>query len=205
VINYLEIALEQPLDDRLKQNLSSAQSSSKSLIHVIDDLLNLTGSDSSDTIPDLFDAFDLRKMIQEVMEPLRHFAERKMLEFEYIEGPGVHQHVRGEMVPIQRSLTNLITNAITYTDKGKVTVEWTRIQMEDSDVTRLSVKDTGIGIAEQGLDQLFQDLEQIVYDGSEPGQQGKEDLKMGDERSFNMGLGLASVCKFIPLTRIYCT
>jgi signal transduction histidine kinase len=101
------------------------------------------------------------------------------------------------MPPIQRSLSNLITNAITYTEKGSVTVEWSRIITEDSDVTRLSVVDTGIGMNEQELDRVFQGFEQIAYDGSEHDNPGEPTPTAHTKPGLEMGLGLASVCKLI--------
>jgi signal transduction histidine kinase len=185
------------LDENTKQNLSSAQSSSKSLLYVIDDLLNLTGS-QGDSMPEFFEAFDLKTMIHDTIEPLRHFAERKNLQLELVEHPGVHRHVRAEMHPVQRALSNLITNAIVHTDVGKVTVEWSCFNTDGSEVTRLSIADTGRGMTEEELDKLFQDLEQIADDTSE-----HDEAKPRSNEVFGMGLGLASVGESLPRIRLH--
>jgi signal transduction histidine kinase len=187
VINYLEIVLEQPLSENVKQNLVSAHSSSKSLLYVVEDLLHLTGS-QSDLIPEMFEAFDLKMMIEGVIETLRHFADRKGLILSLIIQPDVRRYVRGEMQLVQRSLTNLITNALKYTEKGDIIVTWSRMMESETELTRISVKDTGRGISEMELDTIFQEMEQISYDASD-----LDDTMIRHAGRFGLGLGLASV------------
>jgi signal transduction histidine kinase len=175
------------LNEKLQQNLASARSSSKSLLYVIDDLLNLTGGHGTST-PEFFDAFDLKKMIEDTIVPLRHFAEDKGLSLKFIEHADVSRHVRGEMHAVQRSLSNLVTNAISYTDRGEVTIEWSSGLADESEVTRLSVTDTGRGLTEQELDDLFQQMEQIAYDTNELTQSENK-----SKEAIVMGIGLASV------------
>jgi signal transduction histidine kinase len=172
---------------KLRQNLAFAQTSSKSLLYVIDDLLNVT-SDHDAFGPDFFDAFDLKAMIEDTLAPLHRFADSKGLAFKFLEHPYVCRHVRGDMHAIQRCLSNLVTNAISYTDQGMVTVEWNCPIMDDSQITRLSVTDTGRGLTEQELDELFQQMEHIAYDTNKLTQTENE-----SDTPVIMGTGLTSV------------
>lgn len=76
VINYLEMALEKQLEDSTKAALTASYSASKSLIFVIDDLLNLTGSTTGSILP-LCDAFDIANCLDEALDPLKRLAKEK--------------------------------------------------------------------------------------------------------------------------------
>ena len=71
--------MEKPLEDSTKQALASSYAASKSLIYVIDDLLNLTGG-TTGSIPVLADPFDLASCLEEALDPLKRLAGEKGVE-----------------------------------------------------------------------------------------------------------------------------
>ena len=88
IINYLEIALEGALDQETRDNLSKSHSASKSLIYVINDLLDLTNTEEGQAlIKD--EVFDLLATIREATDSFKGDAKRKGLAYEIVEHPGV--------------------------------------------------------------------------------------------------------------------
>ncbi|KAL9102488.1 MAG: hypothetical protein Q9187_009116, partial [Circinaria calcarea] len=88
IINYLEIALEGSLDNETRENLSKSHSASKSLIYVINDLLDLTKTEQGQNlIKD--DVFNLSDTVREATDMFKGDAKRKQIGYEVIENPGV--------------------------------------------------------------------------------------------------------------------
>src|SRR4051812_47719114 len=95
VINYLEMALEKPLEDSTKDALTQSYNASKSLIYVIDDLLNLTGS-TTGSIPQLCETFDLMACLEETLDPLKRLAREKGVELVLRTSSGASRFLRGD-------------------------------------------------------------------------------------------------------------
>lgn len=119
IINYLEIALEGSLDQETRENLSKSHSASKSLIYVINDLLDLTKTEEGqELIKD--EVFDLLATIYEARDSFRGDALRKGLEYEVIEHPGIPQFVHGDQRRVRQVVSNIIANAMQNTTSGYV-------------------------------------------------------------------------------------
>ena len=161
IINYLEIALEGSLDQETRDNLSRSHSASKSLIYVINDLLDLTKTEEGkQVIKD--DAFDLLETVQEATEPFKGDAKRKQIGYEVIQKPGVPRSVIGDQRRVRQAISNVVANAIQHTNEGSVIVElWlagkegTRVEID------IVVQDTGVGMSSSKLDELFSEMEQV--------------------------------------------
>lgn len=92
IINYLEIALEGTLDQETRENLTKSHSASKSLIYVINDLLDLVKTEEGQALIKS-EIFDLPATIRDSAELFKNDAKRKNLEYEVIEHPGVPRFV----------------------------------------------------------------------------------------------------------------
>jgi CheY-like chemotaxis protein len=161
----LEIALEKPLDEDTKDVLRKSHSASQSLVYVIDDLLNLTNA--QETNFDMLEAaFDITAGMAEIFEPLRAYAERKGLAFSNtIDSHQVPEFVRGDLQRFQQILTQVVSNAIRHTSEGSVTVVSRVVSTRDSYcLLETQIRDTGEGLSENELDDIFQDLEQVSAD-----------------------------------------
>ena len=161
IINYLEIALEGSLDQETRDSLAKSHSASKSLIYVINDLLDLTKTEEGHELTK-DDIFSLTQTIREVTDMFRGDAKRKQLEFVLTEHPGVPGLVIGDQRRTQQALSNIIANAIQNTVTGGVTVECWVAHREGRRVdVEIAVQDTGAGMAASKLDALFRELEQV--------------------------------------------
>ncbi|KAK5163945.1 uncharacterized protein LTR77_010341 [Saxophila tyrrhenica] len=204
IINYLEIALEGALDQETRDNLSKSHSASKSLIYVINDLLDLTKTEEGgELVKD--EVFDLMATLAEATDPYKGDAKRKNIEYEVIGRPGLPTSVIGDQRRVRQAISNVTANAIQNTSQGGVTVEMCLTSREETKCElEVSVSDTGVGMSSQKLDQLFRELEQVESEGESyigdaiaPTQQKElpEPQKKGEERT--LGLGLALVARIV--------
>ncbi|KAK4693064.1 two-component system, chemotaxis family, sensor kinase Cph1, partial [Lecanoromycetidae sp. Uapishka_2] len=201
IINYLEIALEGAIDQETRDNLSKSHSASKSLIYVINDLLDLTKTEEGhNLIKD--EVFDLPATIREATDSFTGDAKRKNIEYEVLEMSGVPQLVMGDQRRVRQAISNLTANAIQHTSNGHVKVEiWLSGKAEHRADVDIVVQDTGVGMSPEKLDSLFRELEQVQTESDE-GLQEKLALEptsaKSDEKSKRtLGLGLALVARIV--------
>ncbi|CAN5496056.1 hypothetical protein BH09PLA1_BH09PLA1_10430 [soil metagenome] len=146
--------------------------SAHTLVDLVSDVLDITRFDSGKV--DLQESVvSLTELISEECRPLQQAAREKGLSFE-CQLPSGRLNVRTDRVKLSRILTNLISNAIKFTDKGGITISIAK--NEDGSVS-ISVRDTGCGIPREHHDRVFDEYFQ---------------LKNQDrDRSKGSGLGLA--------------
>ncbi|KAI4598251.1 Light-sensor Protein kinase [Pestalotiopsis sp. 9143b] len=190
IINYLEIALEGSLDQETRDNLAKSHSASKSLIYVINDLLDLTMTEEGqDLIKD--EIIDFPACFKEATDPFKVDAKRKGITYEVIEHPGLPSHVHGDNRRVRQAIANLTANAIEHTKEGSVKIECFVVEVVGTRVKiEIVVQDTGKGMNNAKLDALFQELEQVStddsFDEAEPAKDGRA-----------LGLGLAVVARIV--------
>lgn len=198
IINYLEIALEGALDHETRENLLKSHSASKSLIYVINDLLDLTKTEEGqDLIRE--EIFDLPATVREAASQFENDARRKGLQYQTNEQPGVPQYVQGDQRRVRQAIANITANAIQHTTRGSITIDLWLVELQASTCTvEISIADTGVGMSDDKLDALFRELEQVSSDGA-PGilieTKGSSSGQKDDERA--LGLGLAVVARII--------
>ncbi|KAI1134109.1 hsp90-like protein [Hypoxylon sp. FL0543] len=194
IINCLEIAMEGPLDQETRENLARSHSASKSLIYVINDLLDLTNmEEGQELMKD--EILDLPACIQEATEPFKVDAKRKGLTYEVVEDPGLPRYVHGDYRRVRQAVANVTANAIQHTREGSIRVESYVTEVFEARVkVEIVIQDTGRGMNDEKVDSLFQDLEQVSADGDES--TSVEDIeKPGKGRT--LGLGLAVVARIV--------
>jgi light-regulated signal transduction histidine kinase (bacteriophytochrome) len=201
IINYLEIALEGALDTETRENLSRSHSASKSLIYVINDLLDLTKTEEGGSLIK-GESFELKDTVREATDMFRNDAKRKNIGYKVIEHPGLPNHCIGDQRRVRQAISNITANAIQNTTQGSVKVEIyvaARTGKDHVDV-EVAVSDTGVGMSQKKLDRLFFDLEQVQ---SEPASMLEDALVPSPKRiadpgeNATLGLGLAVVARII--------
>lgn len=203
IINYLEIALEGALDQETRENLAKSHSASKSLIYVINDLLDLTKTEEGHNLIKN-EVFDFPATVRESTDAFKGDAKRKQIEFRLVEHSGVPQLVVGDQRRVRQAISNLTANAIQNTSNGAVKVEFACATRVDGLVgIDIVVQDTGVGMSPSKLDALFRDLEQV--------QSGTNDealsegltsspykaIKQVKDEKRTLGLGLAVVARVV--------
>lgn len=200
IINYLEIALEGALDQETRDNLAKSHSASKSLIYVINDLLDLTKTEEGHDLVK-GDIFNLKDTLKEATDAFSGDAKRKDITYEVIEHPGLPKHVLGEQRKVRQAISNITANAIQHTTQGGVRIEMqvAAVDAGKADI-EVTVEDTGAGMSAKQLDSLFRDLEQVQSEPSDFfGQEVNESKLLGNEGETKrtLGLGLAVVARII--------
>ncbi|KAL1306121.1 hypothetical protein AAFC00_004237 [Neodothiora populina] len=203
IINYLEIALEGALDQETRENLSKSHSASKSLIYVINDLLDLTKTEEGGELIKE-EVFDLSSTLKEATEPFSGDARRKQIDFEVVEHPGLPKHVIGDQRKIRQAISNITANAIQNTIRGGVEVQMYLASRDERHVeVEVSVQDTGAGMSDKKLDSLFRELEQVqseaidMLDGPKQPEDSRIEADQKSEHKRTLGLGLAVVARIV--------
>ena len=203
IVNYLEIALEGALDSETRDSLTKSYSASKSLIYVINDLLDLTNTEKGQELVK-HELFDLPQTIKHATDMFEAEAKRKNIGFTVQSHAGLPKQVLGDERRTRQVITNLISNAIQQTPTGGITVEiWPAPTQPESGrhVVEMTVQDTGAGMSQRTLDALFQELEQVsTMDG--PDSQTQHPLpsipSVDEEQGKRvLGLGLAQVARIV--------
>ncbi|KAK0654217.1 Bacteriophytochrome [Lasiodiplodia hormozganensis] len=202
IINYLEIALEGTLDSETRENLAKSHSASKSLIYVINDLLDLTKTEEGGALIK-GEVFDLKATFKEATDAFTGDAKRKRISYEVVEHPGVPQRVIGDQRRVRQAISNVTANAIQNTTQGGVKVDMYVSDWDDNRVNvEIVVVDSGTGMSSKKLDALFRDLEQVQTETTEmleeslaPNSTRMDEESGGEKRT--LGLGLAVVSRVV--------
>ncbi|KYK55182.1 putative phytochrome-like histidine kinase [Drechmeria coniospora] len=196
IINYLEIALEGTLDTETRKNLIRSHSASKSLIYVINDLLDLAKiEEGQDLVKD--EIFDLMACIREATDPFYIDAKRKGIQYEVASHPGLPRFVHGDGRILRQAISNITANAIAHTKVGSVEVEVLVSEIRDRQASiEIIVADSGAGMSAKQLDALFRDLEQVSSEEAEQ-VDTSPDLSAKADKPRTLGLGLAVVARAV--------
>lgn len=198
IINYLEIALEGSLDQDTRDNLSRSHSASKSLIYVINDLLDLTKTEEGvDLITS--DVFDFQQVFKEATDAYRNDARRKQIKYEVVPVAGLPKKVLGDQRKVRQAISNIIANAVRHTSVGSVVVEAYVMSKQGTRITvEVVVQDTGVGMSPKKLDSLFRDLEQVLPDIPVDSVFDPQEAKdKSEQEQSTLGLGIAIVARIV--------
>lgn len=198
VINYLEIALEGNIDQETREYLYKSHAASKSLVSVINDLLDLTKAEEGHNLTK-DEVFDFAEAIREEVNTFVGDAKRKGIGLELVENPAVPPFVIGDQRRVMKAISNLMANAIQNTFSGAVKLEIFIADHADDHVDiEVVVLDSGVGMSAEMIDSLFRDLEQVnsedndrIIGKTEPAHD------VMSEKSKTLGLGLAQVGRLV--------
>jgi two-component system sensor histidine kinase/response regulator len=166
VLGMNELLLASDLTPRQREWGVAVQTSGEHLLGVINDILDFSKIESGNMALESV-AFSLVDLVEETLAMFAHSAEKKGLELaaQFTPLDSALPGVRGDPLRLRQVLANLISNAIKFTEHGEVVVRLRLESETDTDVAlSLSVEDTGIGIAPETLDRIFEHFSQA--DGS---------------------------------------
>jgi signal transduction histidine kinase len=201
IINYLEIALDGNLNQETRESLSRSHSASKSLVYIINDLLDLTNAENGQNlIKD--EAFSLSETLCEATDIFWEEARQKQVDLQVIQHSALPP-VLGDQRRVRQVITNLISNAVQHTSIGAVTIESCTLSdpfCEPGEITiEVAIHDTGSGMPQETVETLFCQLEQISNKGdmqsSAPCGKRSGAATLGKESV--LGLGLALVARIV--------
>ncbi|HEX2100690.1 MAG TPA: ATP-binding protein, partial [Candidatus Synoicihabitans sp.] len=156
VIGMSNLLLDTALDPEQREMATVIQTSAESLLVIINDILDFSKIEAGKLEVEVVD-FDLRQVVEETLMLVAPRAQEKRLELLNDFHPGLPCNLAGDPVRIRQVLTNLLGNAIKFTERGEVTVRVTGHRSgADRAMVRIDVSDTGIGIDTAGQARLFQ-------------------------------------------------
>ena len=155
VIGMVDLLLDTELSEEQKDYAETIQSSAEALLTVIGDILDFSKVEAKKLEFENID-FDLRLTLEDMMALLAIRAHEKGIELAVLVEPDVPSALRGDPGRLRQILTNLVGNAIKFTEQGEVDVH-VILDSEDDEgaVMRFAVQDTGVGIPPAVLEQLF--------------------------------------------------
>lgn len=173
------------LSDKQKEYIHTIQLNSKNLLSIINDVLDYSKIEAG-KLELKHNDFNLHESIQTIIDSLHPQAVEKQLELSTFIDEQTPVLLNGDSFRLSQILINLVSNAIKFTSKGKVIVSIVPISSGEEFVTlECKVIDTGIGIAKDKLDRIFDSFFQV------------RDISV--KKTLGTGLGLSIVKKLVQL------
>lgn len=157
ILSMNELMLSTQLNDRQRRFTHNIEKAGRWLLGIINDILEFAKIESG-KLELLVNEFDLHLLIDDVVGLQEEIARGKKLTLSHSISPGVPRRVIGDGPRLMQILTNLISNAIRYTDQGNVLVE----VLHAGSHTVFSVTDTGIGIDPEKIHLLWEPFVQVA-------------------------------------------
>ncbi|MES2152959.1 MAG: EAL domain-containing protein [Pseudomonadota bacterium] len=158
VVGMLDMLKEMSLNKRQAECVDVAWNSSRTLIELINNILDFSKMEAGKLTLEEVD-FDLRTLLEEVIELVAKQAQQRDVELGYLLGPGVPDRVNGDSLRLRQVLINLLSNAVKFTEHGEVAVTIARAEGEPFGL-RFEVRDSGIGMSPEQQQHLFQSFAQ---------------------------------------------
>jgi signal transduction histidine kinase/DNA-binding response OmpR family regulator len=160
IVGMSYLVLQTNLTPTQRNYIEKIENSSKSLLAIINDILDLSKIESGKLFIDKID-FDLNKVIKSTLDLVRFSAKEKGLKIKIKYSKDVPKKLYGDSLRISQVLNNLFSNAVKFTTEGEVSLFVDRV---GKDRFRFEVKDTGIGLTETEQKKIFNAFSQA--DGS---------------------------------------
>jgi|GEM_PF-1873434 Signal transduction histidine kinase len=182
-IGYMELMGNTPLSEKQQYYLENMRKSSNQTIQLITNILDNNKLDCFKMTlqPTLFSVKDLIEDIYISFEPI---AQKKNLTLKHTVS-GFPDKVTGDVTRIQQICNNLVSNAIKFTEEGEVSISANVEEDTAFHILTITVSDTGIGISEEDIENIFGEYKRIIREGHAM-QEGS-------------GLGLSIVSKLVDL------
>ncbi|MYM62570.1 response regulator [Pseudomaricurvus sp. HS19] len=183
ILGFTNLLLKSPLTTQQREYLRTIAHSSQGLLTIINDILDFSRLEEDKLILDST-PFNLRQIIEETLQVLAPAASEKQLYLVALQGSDTPLNLIGDALRIKQVLTNLIGNAIKFTDHGHILITTELVDVHSNIAQiRVRVTDTGIGINHASKASLFEAFQQA--DGSDNRLRG------------GTGLGLAIAKKLV--------
>jgi signal transduction histidine kinase/HPt (histidine-containing phosphotransfer) domain-containing protein/BarA-like signal transduction histidine kinase len=160
IVGFTEMLLYAELDGDAHKQVEIILSNCKLLMHLVDDLLDFSKFESGKAVLD-DTPFDLAQLLAAISESFAPAVAAKALLLEVSIDAGLPNPLRGDARRLRQVLDNLISNAIKFTNQGRVWLRASRVRSDKGEVVmRFEVQDTGIGIPPEVQGKLFQPFAQ---------------------------------------------
>lgn len=160
IMGMISLLEETELNETQKEYVCHAKSSSGILVEIINDVLDLSviesGKLSLEKKP-----FNLKRAVLSTMQNIKSCSGEKNIDFSVEIASDVPEQICGDRIRIIQVLNNLISNAVKFTDEGEIKVTCRMNEVNNAKCIDFSVKDTGIGLPDTGVNNLFEKFTQF--------------------------------------------
>ena len=162
VLGLNEMIIRESSEPGIKEYASSVKSAGNSLLSIVNDILDFSKIEAGkmDILPV---TYHLSSTINDLINMVSAKAKDKGLELLMNIDETLPSSLVGDEIRLKQCVTNILSNAVKYTEKGSVTlnVTWRKAKEDDNIFLKFQVIDTGIGIKEEDLDKLYSPFERI--------------------------------------------
>ncbi len=162
VLGMNEMILRESSEDSVIEYAQSVRTAGNTLLGIINDILDFSKIEAG-KMEILPVEYDLSSVINDLVNMIQTRVEDKGLLLKLEISEDVPKLLYGDEVRIKQVITNILTNAAKYTEKGNVTfcVDFEKTEKEDQIALKVAVKDTGIGIKPEDMAKLFSKFDRI--------------------------------------------
>jgi PAS domain S-box-containing protein len=161
IIGLTGLLMDEDLSTEQKNSIEIIRHSGESLLAIINNILDLSKIEGGKMELKL-QPFDLRGSVEKSLSLIAPFASKKGLKLEYSIEENTPSNILGDPIRLQQILVNLLNNAVKFTEIGDVIVSVSSKRLDENNYEiSFAVKDTGIGIAQNKMDRLFQSFSQL--------------------------------------------
>jgi PAS domain S-box-containing protein len=161
VIGMTDLLLDTHLTTEQYEYADTIRESTDSLLNIVNDILDFSKIEAGKLVMEEID-FELHVTVDSIIDAFAVKAEEKGLSFSCFIDPEVPLLLRGDPGRLRQVLTNLVSNAIKFTNYGQVDLSVSKVKENDSHTTlRFVVRDMGIGIPDDRVNKLFQSFTQV--------------------------------------------
>ena len=161
IIGLNEMTLREDISDEVAENAVNIQNASKMLLTTINDILDLSKIESGKM--EIVQAqYEVGSMFSDLVNLIWIRAHQKELEFKVAIDHEIPSVLYGDEVRIKQIVTNMLTNAVKYTEKGSITLSAKAERISTDEIMlRIAVTDTGKGIRKEDLEDLFNSFKRV--------------------------------------------
>ena len=157
IIGMSEMLGRSDLDEQQKKYISDIRRSSNALLRIINDILDFSKIEAGKM--DLVHVnYNLKALLDNLYSMFEVLCRDKKLNIHYSVSEDLPETIYGDEHRLRQVLTNLLSNAVKYTKEGGVSLE---VWMDEENMLRFDVKDSGVGIREEDKGKLFKPFEQL--------------------------------------------
>ena len=163
IVGFSECINESETLDEAKDNAKDIVSASKTLLEIVNGILDISKIEAGmlEIVNSPYDAHELFEGLAKLIKPKM---DEKALDFTYYIAPDLPPTLYGDHANLKKVVTNLLSNASKYTDKGFVRYEVNCIRNIDECKLIISVEDSGRGIKKDSIDKLFTKFQRLEED-----------------------------------------
>lgn len=160
IVGMTELILREDVSSRVKNNIINVRNAAKSLLSIINDILDFSKLESK-RMELVKVSYQISSVLNDVLNIAMVRLNDKPIELKVDVDKSVPEMLYGDEAKVRQILTNILSNAVKYTNEGSIELKVTWERKQKLAMLKIVVKDTGIGITEENKKKLFQSFQRV--------------------------------------------